>query len=315
MFSFVKNDGIGRAVFCEFVPTGVLIVAGRAKPMEGGAFDSAFPWQRVFAVTPFQTAMAIATVYPHFITPTAQRNRGLWSGIMNETRCLFRKELIVTAFPQNLRAVIFDMDGLLTDTERLHMRAYREAFQTFGVALSEEKYASHWITEGYGVQEYLDEIGSELSADEVRAQKSVLYERLLDEELELLPGAKQIVHRFAGRVPMAVASASLRKDVYKALQETGILPAFDVVLTADDVTRRKPDPEIFRLAAQRLGEEPQNCLVLEDAQKGVNAAHAAGMPCIVVPSAYTKNDDFSKATALFETLDEAAEWIESRLSW
>ncbi len=213
-----------------------------------------------------------------------------------------------------LQALIFDMDGLLTDTEPLHMQAYVEVVNRHGLPLTEAAYAAHWIVDGLGIAEYLEKLGSTLDPAVLRAEKAVIYDALAAEQLRPMPGAVELVQRFHGRLPLAVGSANWRKNVLVALKGTGLLTAMDAVIAKDDVARGKPAPDIFLAAAAALGIPPANCLVLEDAAKGVLAAERAGMSSLAIPTAWTKDNDFSAAAAVLDSLDAAGEWIERRLS-
>ena len=213
-----------------------------------------------------------------------------------------------------IKGLLLDMDGLLTDTEPLHMKAYIEALKPHGIVLTEAQYADHWIIKGKGIQQFLEQIGSDLSPDQIRAEKAVIYEALVDSELQPMPGAVEFVRYFHGKVPQAVASASYRKNVLAALSGTGILPYLDAVISVDEAKRPKPAPDIFLKAAESLDLEPQFCLVVEDADKGVIAAYNGGMRSIAIPNQFTGDNGFRHAEAVFASLAEAIPWIECRLA-
>ncbi len=213
-----------------------------------------------------------------------------------------------------IQALIFDMDGLLTDTEPLHMQAYVEVVNRHGLPLTEAAYAAHWIVDGLGITEYLRLQGSSLDPELLRAEKAVIYDALVAEQLRPMPGAVELVDRFHGRLPLAVGSSNWRENVLVALEGTGLLEYMDVVIAKDDVARGKPAPDIFLAAANALDIAPANCLVLEDAAKGVIAAARAGMTSLAIPTAWTRDNDFSAAAAVLDTLDAAGEWIERELS-
>ena len=111
-----------------------------------------------------------------------------------------------------------------------------------------------------------------------------------------------------------MGSSNWRENVLVALEGTGLLEYMDVVIAKDDVARGKPAPDIFLAAANALDIAPANCLVLEDAAKGVIAAARAGMTSLAIPTAWTRDNDFSAAAAVLDTLDAAGEWIERELS-
>jgi HAD superfamily hydrolase (TIGR01509 family) len=136
----------------------------------------------------------------------------------------------------------------------------------------------------------------------VRARKSQHYLDLLGSCLQPMDGALQLLNALHGNRKIALASSSYRDAVDGVLSGLGIAQFFEVVVTGLDVPMVKPAPDIFLKAAVDLGVEPSECLVLEDAEKGVVAAYRAGMRCIAVPNDYTRHHDFSKATRICRSL-------------
>lgn len=203
-----------------------------------------------------------------------------------------------------ITTVIFDLDGLLADTERLHCQAYRHALMSEGIVLSEAEYSEHWVRHGKGIAEWLTDHGFGHDPLSVRAVKSRRYLDLLACELRPMSGALELLERLHGRKKIGLASSSYRDAVEGVLTGLAIDHYFQAIVSGLDVTRVKPEPEIFLAAAQQLRSDPSECLVLEDAEKGVIAAHRAGMYCIAVPNEYTRHHDFSKATKVCTSLDE-----------
>lgn len=210
-------------------------------------------------------------------------------------------------------AVIFDLDGLLSDTETLHMRAYQEALSRHGVVVSDEDYARHWIRDGLGIVQYVDRERLDLDPVAMRRFKAVVYDRLLGTSLQPMPGAIELVQQLCGRVRLALASSSYRANVEYVLRALGVEGYFDAVVAGEDVEHLKPAPDSFLRAAERLGAPASACLVLEDAEKGIVAAARAGMRSIAVPNRYTRDNDFSQATWIVASLQEAGEIIETLL--
>lgn len=207
-------------------------------------------------------------------------------------------------------AAIFDMDGLLADTERLHARAYIDALAHFGHRLDETAYAEHWIRHGLGIDAYVAAHGLPLDPAEVRRHKMSRFDTLLHTELAPMPGAHEILARLGRNMPLALATSSSRSEAARVLDGLGWRECFAVIVTGDDVPRVKPHPDIFLRAASLLGEPGADCIVLEDAEKGIVAAHRAGMPTIAIPTPLTASNDFTLATHRCQSLAEAAELIE-----
>lgn len=203
-----------------------------------------------------------------------------------------------------ITTVIFDLDGLIADTERLHCQAYRDALAAEGIALSEHEYAEHWVRSGKGIGDWLSARGLSHDPLAVRAAKAKRYLDLLNYELRPMAGAFELLDSLHGRKKIGLASSSYRDAVDGVLDGLRIAHYFQAIVSGLDVERVKPAPDIFLAAAKQLNALPCECLVLEDAEKGIIAAHAAGMRSIAVPNAYTRHHDFSKASRVCGSLRE-----------
>ena len=201
-------------------------------------------------------------------------------------------------------ALIFDLDGLLVDTEILHYRAYQMALQEHGVELRDTDYAEHWVRFGKGISDWLSLRSLPLDPHALRLRKARHYLNLLVSSLRPMEGALELLESLRGRTKFALASSSYRDAIDGVLTGLGIAHYFEVIVSGLDVAQVKPAPDIFLKAARDLGVAPPQCLVLEDAEKGVTAAYLAGMRCIAVPNPYTRHHDFSKATRICSSLKE-----------
>jgi beta-phosphoglucomutase family hydrolase len=205
-----------------------------------------------------------------------------------------------------IRAVLFDLDGLLTNTEGLHSEAWRRTFTEYGVHITEREYAELWIRRGVGVFEFLRErdLGDKLDPQELMRRKDEIFRELAERQLQPMPGALQRLNELRGRVKLALVSSARRNAVKLVLEKLDIRGFFDVVITHEDVPRSKPHPEPFLIAAEKLSVRPEECVVIEDAEKGVVAARRAGMKVIAVPNGLTHNNDFSQADLVVNSLQE-----------
>ena len=203
-----------------------------------------------------------------------------------------------------ITSIIFDLDGLLADTERLHCMAYQDALRVYGAAVTDDEYAEHWVRSGRGITEWITDRGLTLDPIALRAQKSRCYLDLLRSELRPMEGALDLLERLHGRKKLALASSSYPDAVEGVLAGLGIAHYFQVIVTGLDVAQVKPAPDIFLSAAQRLGAAASQCVILEDAEKGVIAATLAGIRCIAIPNHHTRHHDFSKATRVCSSLTE-----------
>jgi HAD superfamily hydrolase (TIGR01509 family) len=203
-----------------------------------------------------------------------------------------------------IRAVLFDLDGLLIDSEGLHFACWRDALASVEFTLTEQCYLDHWTRAGLGIADFCAGHGISRDPGLLRQLKARLYERRVLTDLQLMPGARRCLEELLGHKRLALATAGYPEAVNPALEKLGLRPYFQAIVTRHDVQRFKPAPDVFLRAAQRLNVEPAHCLVLEDAEKGVIAAHAAGMKCIAIPTAHTADNDFSLATKVLPSLSE-----------
>lgn len=182
---------------------------------------------------------------------------------------------------------IFDCDGTLVDSMPLHFRAWMASFahhKTPWQWTEDEFYASAGVPDRVTVQSLNERYGASIDPDSVHAFKLEWYMRHLS-ELEPVAAVANIARRFhAESRPISVASGSDLAIVLPSLEVTGLLSLFDIVITPADVKQGKPAPDMFLLAAERMKVDANQCLVFEDGRPGIEAAEAAGMEWVFVPS-------------------------------
>ncbi|MHC4677715.1 MAG: HAD-IA family hydrolase, partial [Planctomycetota bacterium] len=240
------------------------------------------------------------------------------------------KEDVLAAIPASaassqakavMKALIFDCDGVLADTERDgHRVAFNKAFEQKG-------YAIEWDVELYGrllevsggkerMRHYFDNYGwPEDTTDrdallkELHKLKTDFFMEIIGSgQLPLRPGLARLVDEaIAASIKLAVCSTSHERAVNLVIERL-LGPQrkarFAAILAGDVVSKKKPDPEIYNLASQRLGLEPSECVVVEDSRNGLLAANAAGMHCIVTTNGYTKDEDFAEADLVVSELGD-----------
>lgn len=206
-----------------------------------------------------------------------------------------------------MRALIFDFDGLIVDTELPDYLSWQEVYRSYGVELS----LDHWCTivggnaeSDFEPHEYLEAlIQKQVDREQIWVRRRKSYLEHLETQ-PILPGVLSLLDRAREYgLKLAVASSSPENWVVGHLTRLGLLDYFDAVVTADDVELTKPDPGLFLLAADKIGVKPNEVIVLEDSSNGVKGAKRAGMFVVVVPNEITRKTDLSLADLRLEALD------------
>jgi HAD superfamily hydrolase (TIGR01509 family) len=212
-----------------------------------------------------------------------------------------------------LSAIIFDLDGVLLDSEGLQHEAYVQVLSDLGVTITVEEYAQHWIAAGQGPEYAVRTYRLPVDAAALRALKHPIYHEILRQRAALMRGARAALTRLHAHFPLAVATNSNRTDVAFVMDRFGLRPFFARIITREDYVLSKPNPDAFLMAAAGLDVPPHACLVVEDAHKGVVAARRAGAIPVAVPNTYTRGNDFSLAAAVLDSLDELTVALAERL--
>jgi HAD superfamily hydrolase (TIGR01509 family) len=193
-----------------------------------------------------------------------------------------------------VKAVIFDWDGTLADTRKVVVQSFQKVLTEAGCRVSNEFIARRM---GIGTKKTIIDAFREchmrldVSTLENLAYEKVRIQVVLADIVSLFEGVTELLETLHGKTKIALATMSGRKVVDKLLKAKRIAKYFDVVVSADEVTNPKPDPEVFLVAAKKLGVAPEDCMVVEDSVFGVRAAKAANMKCIAVPSGvYTREE-------------------------
>ena len=219
-----------------------------------------------------------------------------------------------------LKALIFDVDGTLAETEEAHRHAFNDTFAEYGLDW-------HWSRDLY--RELLKTTGgkermrayaanhlgidpAEIPVVEIHARKTARYGELIAEgNVPLRPGiAEMLAGAAAAGLRLAVATTTNLPNVDRLIRATLGVPAadvFEVIAAGDMVAAKKPAPDVYLLALEGLGVRAQDCLALEDSANGLRSARAAGVPCVVCPSWYTRGDDFTGALRVVDSFAEVAD--------
>ncbi|MDE3156871.1 MAG: HAD family phosphatase [Acidobacteriota bacterium] len=214
--------------------------------------------------------------------------------------------------PSSLQAVVFDFDGVIADTEPLHLRAYQDILAEAGISLTEMDYYARYL--GYddagAFRAIARDSGRTLDEEAVRdfiARKARRFEELEAAGAVLFPGAIECVRRCAARWPLAVASGALRREIELVLEHAGLRDAFHLVVSAEDTPKSKPAPDPYLLALERLREatglpiEAARTVAIEDSRWGIQSARGAGLRCVAVTHSYAA-DALGEADAVVPNL-------------
>ena len=203
--------------------------------------------------------------------------------------------------------VIFDFDGVIADSESLHLRAFQEAFAVHGWTLSRREYYERYLgsSDRDVIETFTVEQGASLSAADrqnLHASKGRIYERLAAGGA-LCPGADACVRRLGARFPLAIASGALSHEIVHTLDAAGLRAQFLAIVGADDVAESKPAPDCYLEAARRIGIAPSQCVAIEDSPWGLESARAAGLRAIGITHSYPARR-LKPADVVVSSLDE-----------
>ncbi len=207
-----------------------------------------------------------------------------------------------------ITTVLFDLDGLLIDSEVVYFQMAQEMVTQYGKSITLEDYVSKQSgrTLVDNVQSYIDLCNMPITVQEGIQWTWDREAEITANGIPLKPGAEKLIHYLKEQgITMILATSSLPDRAEKLLRQNGVYDYFAGSVCGTEVKRGKPDPEVFELAAQKAGEIPAHCLVLEDSENGIRAAHAGGFPVICVPDLKVPGKEYlDMTTAVVHSLDE-----------
>ncbi len=203
------------------------------------------------------------------------------------------------------KAVAFDMDGLMVDTEPVYWKTASTQLRRLGHEYTQEICDQVMgRTPEFAFKLYIDLFRLDLDWRDMRDESEEIFIDLLDEGFSVTAGLTELLDELDRReIPHCVCTSSSRRLATEVLKRANLLDRFQFILTSDDITRGKPDPEIYSLAEARLGVEPSSTLVLEDSTAGCKSAVASGAFCFMLKAKHNFNADFSLASGVVERLD------------
>jgi beta-phosphoglucomutase len=200
-----------------------------------------------------------------------------------------------------LQAIVFDFDGVIADSEPLHLRAFQQALAGEGIELTPQEYYSRYLGfDDVGVFEALArDRGIAMSDRHVTtlvARKGTCLQQMIQEGSVLFPGAREFIRAAAAAVPIGIASGALRHEIDEIVEAAGVGDLFSVIVAAGDTPQSKPSPAPYLLAFERLREAsgdglaPRRCVAIEDSRWGLESAQGAGLRCVGVTNSYPAHE-------------------------
>jgi beta-phosphoglucomutase len=214
-----------------------------------------------------------------------------------------------TVLRQPIRAIVFDFDGVLANSEPLHLRSYQEIFEPHGVKLDTKTYCDRYLgfdDEG-AFRQIADDYGLILGDEEIEllmAEKTRRLEALLSNVTVLYPGAVACARALAAVWPVAIASGAVRYEIELMLRGSGLLDTFKFIVAAGETDRTKPAPDPYLRAAELHGVSPASCLAIEDSRWGLESARTAGLRTIAITHTYPRDTFTGAADLIVDSLEE-----------
>lgn len=208
----------------------------------------------------------------------------------------------------SLKAVLFDMDGVIVDTEPLHRKAYFKTFNQLGIEVSEELYTSFTGASTKRVCETLiSQFNLSQTFEEIAAIKRAHFKDYFyhDEEFDLILGVRKLIqHYYENGITLILASSATMTTINMVFEKFELEKYFSGKISGADLKESKPHPEIFIKAAEMAYEEIEHCMVIEDSTNGILAAHRANIFCAAYKSEHTHNQDYSLANMVVSDYSE-----------
>lgn len=207
---------------------------------------------------------------------------------------------------KNIKAIIFDMNGVIVDDEPVHELAFKSVLKNYGVKLTSSDYRKLGMgrTDKEGFEAMIKKFGlKNMDINELIAKKSKKYLELIPARIKSVPGVVELIKKLVNRYPLALASSSTRQEIEMVLGCFKIKKYFPVIVSAENITHGKPEAEPYLLTAKKLGVDPISCLVIEDSKSGIISAKRAGMQCLAITT-YHNESDLKNADYVIESFNQ-----------
>ena len=208
----------------------------------------------------------------------------------------------------DIGAVVFDFDGVLANSEPLHLRSYQAVLRELGITLGREEYYSQYlgfddVTAFRTIAGQRGQHWNDGQLAEILMRKMVVFDEMMASQDVLYPQSAACIERLGAHLPLGIASGALRHEIEAILRRTGLDRHFRFIVASGDTPASKPAPDPYRRAAELHGLPPERCVAIEDSRWGIESAKTAGLRCVGITQTYTAAD-LPGADAIIDSLDE-----------
>ncbi|MGD8779176.1 MAG: HAD family phosphatase [Ignavibacteria bacterium] len=209
-----------------------------------------------------------------------------------------------------IKAIFFDNDGILVDTEKLYFQSNKIILKEFGIELTTGLYIENYLKRSKGTWHFLKKLGvSDEDIIKLRDKRNNIYNELLKHNSIKIEGVEETLQYLYGKYKLVIVTSSRRDHFETIHSNTGLLKYFDFTLTSDECPVTKPDPLPYLTALKQSGFKKEECIIVEDSERGLKSAIAAGIKCYVIPTELTKNSDFTGAGEILNYITEIKNYL------
>ena len=213
-----------------------------------------------------------------------------------------------------IKAVLFDHDGTLVDSEPVHSALWQQVLEQYGVVLTDEQYRNHYagVPTVANAKDIVERFSLNESADVLVAKKNAATQAYLKvRAFPLMRGVKEVASSLSRHgLKLAIVTGASKETAQATLDRHSLSGMFSMIVSSDEVAQSKPAPDCYLLALKQLEVHASECVAIEDTEHGMRAAVGAGISCIALPTAMSRNHDFTPAVAVLSDLGEALEYLE-----
>ena len=219
----------------------------------------------------------------------------------------------LTLMPSTLKAILFDNDGVLVDTERMFFESTQQAFAAAGTVLTSLQWAQWYLAEGKPSKEIALLLGmTSAHIDAIIRQRNADFLSQISRGVPLMPGVQDLLAQLAKKFRLAVVTGASRQHFDRVHTSSGLSHHFEQVITSDEYESVKPSPDAYLKALERLGLAPGECLAVEDSPRGASSARAAGISCVLIPTGLTDIALCPPECMVLEDMTQLGEWVRIR---